>query len=626
MSYPTSFSDWMRFIHIIDPSHHDAKGWKINCFTKKYKEWLPHPEWWHVLVLRNVKVVSFQDALTGTGYSNKLTWAAFSPSTNSIYHGQLTGVPREEGLADGGFGVSFSPFYQPKEREVRYCLELSDWWRKVQKIEQSESIKDTVDPVHNALYARRVHRLISEAGPSMPPNGYFDCTVEVLKGFPCFNGVHNLYVTDYTRNDQMRGVQSSWCPTSLSDFVLQMEMWDGAAEVARTMQEGDYYLIKNARMRANPAGYLEGKVAQSKMVQLEEKDAQTNKHLQTLLERKKVWAAKQQSDTEIAHQLIQDVDDSKFFHCTVELVHAAYSTSDIYVTDYTSHPSLGIIATDEPWSKGLDNCLARIRLSDEQRHVAESAVAGSFYSVKKLRLKYSPTEGCFRGFLGGTERLIQVLNPNRTDNEHLNGLLRRREAWQQKAIQLQQAPSALPTGPPLIAPPRQSYIRIKDISSEDTGIQKYSVFARAVDFYPLKLEDAFYQLCKRCNIEIPKSNRACVVCSDFEHQYIQYLYQLYVMIEDDDGKQIMVSINDECPLLEGLERVYMPDNMAALRTFRERLKPLLGNLTMVHSALLSEKKIEIDTTFGVYEVDSWVLKDKRAFCLVKYDQVMTKSY
>ena len=82
----------------------------------------------------------------------------------------------------------------------------------------------------------------------------------------------------------MAGVQSNWCPTSLSEFVLQMEMWDDAAEVARTMREGEYYLIKNARMRANPEGYLEGKVAQSKIVQLDESDADTNIHLQSLLE------------------------------------------------------------------------------------------------------------------------------------------------------------------------------------------------------------------------------------------------------------------------------------------------------------------------------------------------------
>ena len=90
-------------------------------------------------------------------------------------------------------------------------------------------------------------------------------------------------MTDYTHNNQMAGVQSSWCPTSLSEFVLQMEMWDDAAEIARTMKEGEYYHIKNARMRANQEGYLEGKVTQSKIVQLEETDVE-NIHLQSLLE------------------------------------------------------------------------------------------------------------------------------------------------------------------------------------------------------------------------------------------------------------------------------------------------------------------------------------------------------
>ena len=77
----------------------------------------------------------------------------------------------------------------------------------------------------------------------------------------------------------------------------------------------------------------------------------------------------------------------------------------------------------------------------------------------------------------------------------------------------------------------------------------------------------------------------------------------------------------KCPLLEGLERVYMPNDAKVLRSFQSRLKPLLGNLTIVHSALLSEKKIEIDSPFGMYEVDSWVIsKGKRAFCLVDHDQ------
>ena len=49
-------SDWMRFVHIVDPSNHGSGALKINCFTRKYPEWLPHPEGWHVLILRNLKV------------------------------------------------------------------------------------------------------------------------------------------------------------------------------------------------------------------------------------------------------------------------------------------------------------------------------------------------------------------------------------------------------------------------------------------------------------------------------------------------------------------------------------------------------------------------------------------
>ena len=105
-----------------------------------------------------------------------------------------------------------------------------------------------------------------------------------MKEYLNVNGVHSIYVTDYTRNNQMAGVQSSWCPTSLSEFVLQMEMWDDAAEVARTMKEGEYYFIKNVRMRANHEGYLEGKVVESKIALLEETDAEANIHLQSLLE------------------------------------------------------------------------------------------------------------------------------------------------------------------------------------------------------------------------------------------------------------------------------------------------------------------------------------------------------
>lgn len=113
------------------------------------------------------------------GYKDKLRWAIFNPETGLVHHGDKAGAPDSEGLADG-FGFEFSPFWTPKAVELTQCLRLADWWRAVLKVVQS-----TMGEVHQIgsgeMYSkpRRIHRLISEASPDIPPNGFFDCTVEV---------------------------------------------------------------------------------------------------------------------------------------------------------------------------------------------------------------------------------------------------------------------------------------------------------------------------------------------------------------------------------------------------------------------------------------------------------------
>lgn len=96
--------------------------------------------------------------------------------------------------------------------------------------------------------------------------------------------VYTLFVTDYTRNEQIPVIQGSWCSSFLSEYVLKLEMWDAAAEAAQNMRPGQYYFVKNARMKINNEGFLEGKVAQAKITKLEEVDAETNIHLKSLLE------------------------------------------------------------------------------------------------------------------------------------------------------------------------------------------------------------------------------------------------------------------------------------------------------------------------------------------------------
>jgi len=76
------------------------------------------------------------------------------------------------------------------------------------------------------------------------------------------------------------------------------------------------------------------------------------------------------------------------------------------------------------WSQGLEGRILKIRLSDDQKHIAESPSIGSFYAFRKLRLKFNTVEDQFCVYLGGTEKLIVMQNPDNTNNEHLNGLLR----------------------------------------------------------------------------------------------------------------------------------------------------------------------------------------------------------
>ena len=53
-----SITDWTRLISIVDPTNYTGhgSGFKVNCYTKRHKEWLPHPEEGEILILRNVKV------------------------------------------------------------------------------------------------------------------------------------------------------------------------------------------------------------------------------------------------------------------------------------------------------------------------------------------------------------------------------------------------------------------------------------------------------------------------------------------------------------------------------------------------------------------------------------------
>ena len=79
---------------------------------------------------------------------------------------------------------------------------------------------------------------------------------------------------------------SEWCPVSLADRVLRIEMWRGeAVELAKKMKPGEYWSLDNVRMKLSNGGYIEGSFSEAvKARKLSVTDVDTNHHLQALLQ------------------------------------------------------------------------------------------------------------------------------------------------------------------------------------------------------------------------------------------------------------------------------------------------------------------------------------------------------
>jgi hypothetical protein len=108
---------------------------------------------------------------------------------------------------------------------------------------------------------------------------------QIIKGFLNNNDVYSLYVTDYTINPKITPVQGSWCPPELSDYILKVEMWDTASQIAQTMEPGEYWFLRNARMKVSDSGYIEATMQLAEKVQkLDEKAPALDPHLEVLLE------------------------------------------------------------------------------------------------------------------------------------------------------------------------------------------------------------------------------------------------------------------------------------------------------------------------------------------------------
>ncbi|TFK54610.1 hypothetical protein OE88DRAFT_933707 [Heliocybe sulcata] len=517
--------DWMACITVLDPSNADLDsgygfgdkdGFKINCFSKLYQEWLPRPRQGDVLLLRKVKRSIWQESSMGIGYFDKLRWAIYSPSIGEWHHGDLGEAPRVMALG-GGFGAPFSPFWDMQQDELEYCIQLADWWQAMEKEKRKRMgfIQQVSMVPRYSMGGGKQHRLISDCTPDMPPAGYFNCTVEVTHVYPSEAGRPlSLWVTDYTKNKFPMPLDTSWCRPEFADYVLQIEAWDAAKELCESMQAGEYYALGNVKFRVGRSGYYEAKANDLKCVKLvpEEEAGQNNANLQALLARKQEYEDKQDPNPGFEHLTIKEIQRDRFMDCTVEVLHAVHlpeqHVSYLYVTDYTSNSS--IPRQDAQWSRGLEDAVLTIRLYNAQAVMAEKLIPGCFCKIRSLQAKRS-FDGHYEGRLGGEGKHIFKMHAGSSD-PLLQELIRRKNDWRNREQDLLANPpveqrkddsAGEVAAVPLVSRPSlplpEGYSTLEEVKTSAGCPRKFMVFARIADFYPLALDECLFLRCTRCN-------------------------------------------------------------------------------------------------------------------------------
>lgn len=109
-----------------------------------------------------------------------------------------------------------------------------------------------------------------------------------------------------------------------------------------------------------------------------------------------------------------------------QLLHTTKDSRDetyIEVTDYTTHPKLSSYRYEKEWSRDLEGLIISILLRDVQARHVENLRAGTFLTIRNLRLRDSKISDRFQGELGGREILIYRLD-NKNPNDDLKALLR----------------------------------------------------------------------------------------------------------------------------------------------------------------------------------------------------------
>ncbi|KAH9843158.1 uncharacterized protein C8Q71DRAFT_237564 [Rhodofomes roseus] len=600
-------------LSLTDPSVHEINDFPVNLFAKGADQ-LPEPARGDILLMRGI-LGDYYGRKCGTAPSYKAwSWAIVDPRA------------RESIRKKGDIN------FQPTPSELQHCAGLGEWWTSVAPV-QDLGVIHQIRPIRTG----RIHRLISEASPTCEPDGYFDCTVEVLYGHANNNGIYSLYVTDYTQNPAMVPLERDWCPPMLSDKVLKMELFLEAAIKGPELKAGGYYFIGNCRMKTSTGGQLEATFSQvNKMRKLDDDALEDEPRLAALLQRKAEWQAKVEANGgahEFPHLLFEETEENKHFRCTAEVLFV--STKDtscyLYVTDYTRREDLAPVAPTVPRALQLKDRIVKIALHDDQAETGKQLEAGDFVAIRNLRLRPTGSEKKLTGRLGGSQRLLSKLQVNSPNDHELKVLVMRKEEFEskknathaakggpegskrkKKANSIPEKPIAPETGGTTVSPPPArpadascpaptelvENSSIKAVKEKTICPNKFRVRARIVDFYPPEISKFTTRKCTQCQDERSSTQRVCPVCDDAmdpdNKTSVRSYWYFALEVQDEEEERLQIfSCDDQCSILKGLDPADLEGDDRTVQELADRLRPLCGGLLEIRAGVPQRRAQEL---------------------------------
>ncbi|KAF8913558.1 hypothetical protein CPB85DRAFT_1299416 [Mucidula mucida] len=590
-------------LSLTDPSK--SGGFSVNCFHPN-AACLPNPAPGDVVILRNLRAaVKGQGA--AVGYSNRLTWSVFKPGS---------GLNHPQGTNNGR---SYS-CHTPNVQEIEYCKELLQWKESTEADKEKSLgvICDLNETVRTSFQRKvyRKHQLICDAHA----DSYYDVTVELLDVYTG-DRTTTIFVTDYTKNDRVRPITGGKFSPALAPYILTIECWDNAQQPASAMEVGGIYSLENLRIRIC-GDYEEGKLNDRKIFKLNPEYRENNLRLKEFFIRRDVWRddedargkvargtakraatipvkhaaaipvkradtiAVKHADTvagKLTYSAIGDAQEGRMFNCVAEVGEIRRPT--LFVSDYTKSDLLlraeddFLVSSEITYGKAhLLGRVLPIRLQNSAILTMQRHFRGEFCVIDSPTHSTSISQLLERGS-PETAGEIQA-KPQEKPKQEIHQKPKQSTNSSREPVKAK-TEKAVPTASiPLYEFDSRQCRGYKTTTVEDLRDDpspgNCKVIAHVLNFRPASLKDCVVAWCKQCKKDIPKTQKACVACNDFDHEFLQLSYRWMLQLghEEEDGLRIYA--DNESPLFEGLKRVNLHTDDATYESFYKRVKPIIG--------------------------------------------------